>query len=127
MKPSRDQRAFIFRKLRAILRKYEPPFIAKSDYDSRYELWSVKGITIAGHKRKEVFFASLIIQSSYVGFYYMPMYASKDLKKVFKKELLATLKVKSCFHITELNPELLRQITVSLRYGLKLYRHRGWV
>jgi len=127
MKPSRDQRALIFRKLRTILRKYEPPFVAKSNYGSRYELWSLKDVAIAGRKRKEVFFASLIIQSSYVGFYYMPIYAEKDLKKVFKKELLATLKGKSCFHITQLNSELLKQIAASLRYGLRLYQKHDWV
>lgn len=127
MNTSLDQRARIFRNLRTILRKYEPPFVARSDYGSRYELWSVKNVTIAGRKRKEVFFASLIIQRSYVGFYYMPIYAAKDLKRVFKKELLATLKGKSCFHIKKLNPVLLKQIAASLRHGLNLYRERGWV
>jgi len=127
MKKSRDQRDRIFRKLRTILRKYEPPFVAKSDYGSRYELWSVKNVIIAGRKRKEVFFASLIIQSSYVGFYYMPIYAAKNLKKFFKKELLSTLNGKSCFHIKELNSVLVTQIAASLRQALKLYRLRGWV
>jgi hypothetical protein len=127
MKKSGDQRDHIFRKLRTILRKYEPPFVTRRDYGSRYELWSVKNVTIAGRKRKEVFFAALIIQSSYVGFYYMPIYAAKGLKKFFKKELLSTLKGKSCFHIKELNPVLVTQIAASLRQGLKLYRLRGWI
>lgn len=34
----------------------------------------------------------LIIHSLYVGLYYMPVYAEADLKKMFNKELLATLR-----------------------------------
>jgi len=87
----------------------------------------VKDIVIAGRKRKEVFFASLIIQRSYVGFYFMPVYAAKELKRFFGKELLSTLKGKSCFHIKELEPILVKQIADSLRRGLKLYRQRDWI
>ncbi|MBI1806808.1 MAG: hypothetical protein HYR76_07150 [Ignavibacteria bacterium] len=60
-----DTRSEIYQRLKKMLKKYEPPFIAKSDYDSRYELRSMKDIEIAGRKRSEVFFAGLIIQSSY--------------------------------------------------------------
>ena len=33
-----DNRTEIFKKLKGLLKKYEPPFVAKSDFDSRYEL-----------------------------------------------------------------------------------------
>lgn len=122
-----DKRIIIFQQLRKLLKKYEPPFIAKSDFDSRYELWSIKDVTIAGRKRKEVFFAGLIIQSTYVGFYYMPVYTDVAIKKMFKKELLSTLKGKSCFHITSTDQVLLTQIRSALELGLALYRKNEWV
>lgn len=122
-----DERKEIFDQVKTLIKKYEPPFIARSDFDSRYELWSEKDVEIAGRKRKEVYFAGLIIQSNYVGFYYMPVYAETTLKDVFGSELLATLKGKSCFHIKKLDEKLLSQIKKSLEAGFKLYKKRGWV
>jgi hypothetical protein len=62
-------------------------------------LVSKKEVEIAGRKREEMWFAGIIIQKGYVGFYYMPVYAEPDLKKVFSPELLKCLKGKSCFRI----------------------------
>ena len=120
-------RSDIFQEIKKLLTRFEPPLVAKSDSDSRYELWSIKEVTIAGRKRTEVYFAGLIIQSNYVGFYYMPVYIDTQMKKVFKRELLSTLKGKSCFHIKKLDKTLLKQIRESLDIGYKLYKKNGWV
>jgi len=117
----------IFKKLKSILKKYEKKFTAKWDLDSKYDLWSIKDIEIAGRKRKEVYFAGLIIQSNYVGFYYMPIYTDTKLKDVFGEELLNTLKGKSCFHIKELTSKIEKQIKKALKVGYKLYQKREWV
>jgi hypothetical protein len=82
---------------------------------------------IDGRKRKEVFFAGLIIQKTYVGFYFMPVYADGDLQAVFRPELLATLKGKSCFYIKRLMPELAEQIAAALAASYRLYEERSWV
>jgi hypothetical protein len=121
-----DERKEIFDQIKKLMKKYEPPFNARSDFESRYELWSEKDIEIAGRKRKDIYFAGLIIQSNYVGFYFMPVYADTTLKDVFGSELLATLKGKSCFHIKKLDKKLLLQIKKSLEVGFKLYKKRGW-
>jgi hypothetical protein len=86
-----------------------------------------KGYCDRWKKKKEVFFAGLIIQKSYVGFYFMPIYAETDLKEVFKPELLKLLKGKSCFHIKKLDDELKSQIREALELGFELYKERGWV
>ena len=78
-------------------------------------------------KRKEIYFAGLIIQSNYVGLYYMPIYVDTKLENVFEPELLSLLKGKSCFHIKKLDTNLERQITKALNLGYKLYKNRGWV
>ena len=117
----------LYKKLKKLLKKYENPLKPKFDLDSKYDLWSFKEVEIAGRKRKEVYFAGLIIQSSYIGFYYMPIYTDTDLKKVFKPELLSLLKGKSCFHIKELDKELEKQISQGLEVGYKLYKKRGWI
>lgn len=117
----------IFKELKTILTKFEDPLKPKFDIDSKYDLWSFKEIEIAGRKRKETSFASITIQNTYVGFYYMPIYVDTKLHDVFKPELLKLLKGKSCFHIKELTPELKQQIQEALEIGYKFYKKRGWI
>ncbi|MBK6434216.1 MAG: DUF1801 domain-containing protein [Anaerolineae bacterium] len=117
----------IFESLKALLAAYAPPLVAKMDDASHYDLWSVKDLVIEGRKRREVYFAGLIIQKGYVGFYYMPVYAQTELKDVFAPELLKLLKGKSCFYVKRLTPELLGQIEFALKIGYEAYQARGWV
>ena len=126
-KSQTEENIIIFKRLKNILNKYEDPLVPKYNLDSKYDLWSVKDIEIAGRKRKEVYFAGLIIQSTYVGFYFMPIYAETSLEKVFKPELLKLLKGKSCFHIKELNADLEKQIAKALDAGYRLYKKRKWI
>ena len=116
-----------FKKLKKLLKKYENPLKPKFDLDSKYDLWSIKDVEIAGRKRKEVYFAGLIIQSNYVGFYFMPVYVDTKLKDVFDPELLKLLKGKSCFHVKELTPKLEKQIAKALKIGYDLYEKRRWI
>lgn len=77
--PMQEDLIKIYNELKPILKKYENPLIAKIDLDLRYDLWSVKDLVIEGKKRNEVAFAALIIQSSYIGFYFMPTYANTEI------------------------------------------------
>ncbi len=124
---SQEKLVPIFNRLKAILKRYEDTLKPKFDLDSKYDLWSFKDIEIAGRKRKEVYFAGLIIQSKWVGFYYMPVYTDTSLTEVFKPELLKLLKGKSCFRVKELNDELEAQIEEALEIGYRLYQERGWI
>ena len=117
----------IFAALKGLLAVYAPPLVPKMDDASHYDLWSVKGLVIEGRKRKEVYFAGLIIQKGYVGFYYMPVYVQTGLKDVFAPELLKLLKGKSCFYVKRLTPELLGQIESAVKIGYEAYQARGWV
>jgi len=117
----------IFVGIKTLIKKYEGPLVAKIDLDSKYDLWSIKDIVIEGRSRKEVSFAGLIIQSGYVGFYFMPVYAETELAEVFGSKLLKLLKGKSCFHIKQLDHELIEQIEMALERGYALYQSRGWV
>ena len=114
----------IFQSLKDLLSAYAPPLVPKMDDASHYDLWSIKDLVIEGRKRKEVYFAGLIIQKGYVGFYFMPVYAETDLKAVFAPELLKLLKGKSCFHIKKLDPALLDQIKSALQIGYEAYQAR---
>lgn len=117
----------IFSRLKKLLKKYQNPLVPKFDLNSKYDLWSIKDVEIAGRKRKEVYFAGIIIQSNYVGFYFMPVYAQSKLKTVFHPDLLKLLKGKSCFHIKTLDKSLENHIRKALTAGFKLYKERGWL
>ncbi len=120
-------KAEIFLQLKSLLAKYESPLVARSNGKSRYELWTTKEVEIAGRKRKELYFAGLVVQSTYVGYYYMPIYGNPKLQSLLGKELLSMLKGKACFHIKKLDKELLMQIRKSLDEGFKCYKRLGWV
>jgi hypothetical protein len=117
----------IFSRLRKILKTYENTLVTKFDLEGKYDLWSMKPVVIEGRKKKELFFAGLIIQKDYVGFYFMPAYADSEIKRLFRPELLKLLKGKSCFHIKALDAALESQIREALKAGYRLYRRRGWV
>ena len=117
----------IFAALKPLLQRYQPPFVSRHDDERYYDLLSIKDVVIAGRKRKEVYFAGLIIQKSYVGFYYMPVYETPEMKQLFKPELLKLLKGKSCFYIKKADPLILAQIEEALRIGFEMYKDNGWV
>ena len=77
-----DNLTEIFDTLKPILAAYSPPLTPKHDEAGYYDLWSIKDLVIEGRKRNEVYFGGLIIQKSYVGFYFMPVYTDADLKPV---------------------------------------------
>jgi hypothetical protein len=117
----------LFAELKGLLQPYAKRLTVRKDEPGYFDLWSEKDIVIDGRRRKEVFFCGLIIQKSYVGFYFMPVYAADDLATVFGPELLAALRGKSCFHIKRMTPELSDQIVIALAAGWRLYEDRDWV
>ena len=117
----------LFAEVKELLDPYATRLTVRRDERGYFDLWSEKDIVIDGRRRKDVYFCGLVIQKSYVGFYFMPLYADDDLSAVFGPELLATLKGKSCFHLRRLTPELKEQIAAALAAGWRLYEERGWV
>ena len=120
-------RADIFDEVVSLLAKYSPPFEVRRDAKGGYHLWSNKPVVIEGREKNELFFAGVISQKNYVGFYYMPVYIDPERKAMFKPELLARLKGKSCFHLSKLEPDLKNQISQALEDGFRMYKDRSWV
>ena len=117
----------LFDSVKRLLAPYAAGLVTRRDEPGYYDLWSEKEVEVAGRTRPEVFFAGLIIQKSYVGFYFMPVYTDDDLSAVFGADLLSLKKGKSCFHIKALTPALEEQIEAALAAGYRLYEDRGWV
>lgn len=117
----------LFDEAKALLEPFAQHFHVRRDEPGYYDLWSEKDVLIDGRRKKGVFFAGLIVQKSYVGFYYMPVYAEAELRRFVGPTLLPLLKGKSCFYLKSMTPELAQDIRAALSLGLDLYRARGWV
>jgi hypothetical protein len=120
----------IFDRLQASLGRYAPPLAARSggvEGKRDFQLGSEKHIEIEGRKRDEVYFAGLIVQKGYVGFYFMPVYSDPEKQAMFAPGLLSLLKGKSCFHVRRLDDELAASIDAALAKGFELYVERGWI
>ena len=114
-------------KLKAILSKYCPPLTAKVDTPGRYELYSIKDLVIDGRKRSEVYFAGAIIQKSFVGFYFMPMYGNPEFIERLSPELKRCIKGKACLNIKKAEENLFKEIEKMTRDGFKIYRRNKWI
>lgn len=118
----------LFADVKKLLEPYAAQFPARKDEPGGYELWSDTPVEVAGRSRKEgVFFAGVLLQKHYVGFYYMPYYTHEEAAAVVGPDLMKLLKGKSCFYIKKLTPQIAEQITAALDEGVRLYRERGWV
>ena len=118
----------VFDEIQTLLKQFSPPFVVgpggKVGTKRHYDLVSRKETVTAGRKQSEMYFASLIEQKGYIGFYYAPPAA---VKAKLSPRLLGLLKGKSCFHVKSLDAELLADIKAALDLGLKHYQREGWV
>lgn len=117
----------IYEALKPLLEAHVPPFVAIRDEAGRYELSSKKEIEFRGKKRPGMYFAAVMKQKNFVGFYLMTIYARPGLVQDLGPDLKKCLKGKSCFHITKADPVILKQIKKALVDGRKVYKKMGWV
>lgn len=118
----------IFGELKKLVKPYEKGSVrARFDIQGKYDLWSEQPVEIAGRKYPDTAFVALIVQSGYVGFYFMPVYTKEEIKPQLGPELLKTLKGKSCFHIRSIDKTLLLQVKEALKIGYDLYKKNGWI
>ncbi|ABE51440.1 hypothetical protein [Methanococcoides burtonii] len=122
-----DEKQNIFNGLRFILSSYVPPLSVKIDESRRYDIYGTKPVQIGRTKKKDMFFAFIIIQKYHVGFYFSPIYTHKDRFDDATEELLHLLKGKSCFHIKRFNAAVFEDIRQLMDKGIKIYEEEGWV
>ena len=112
-----------------LLRAYENKLTARTGTVKNkrdLHLISVRSIEYMGRMYPEMYFASVIEQKNFVGFYLMTA-CHPSIKEKLSPSLLKLLKGKSCFHIRQLTPELKRDISDALKVAFEGYRKLGWV
>ncbi len=117
----------LFNDLRNILKPYSKYFNSVVEVEGAYHLKSDIDIEIEGRKKKEMYFASLLIQKNYVGFYFMPVYIDTTIKNSLSPQLLSLLKGKSCFYIKKLDDQLKSDMVNALEIGLRMYKDYKWI
>lgn len=127
-KLTQEELLAIFEAVKKEVKFYEKGTVkARIDIQGKYDLWSEKPVEAFGRKYPAMAFASVILQSGYVGFYFMPVYGSDKVKETIPPELLKTLKGKACFHIKTTDKDLMKQIKQALKSGYDAYKKQGWV
>ena len=127
-KLTQEELLAIFEAVKKEVNPYEKGAIkARIDIQGKYDLWSEKPVEAFGRKYPAMAFAAVILQSTYVGFYFMPVYGSEKVKETFTPQLLKTLKGKACFHIKTTDKELMKDIRQALKTGYEAYKKNGWV
>ncbi len=127
-KLTQEELLAIFEAVKKEVKPYEKGTVkARIDIQGKYDLWSEKPVEAFGRKYPAMAFASVILQSGYVGFYFMPVYGSDKVKETIPAELLKTLKGKACFHIKTTDKDLMKQIKQALKSGYDAYKKQGWV
>ena len=118
----------IFESIKAMMKPYVKGTIKeRGEQPGIYNLVSEKEIETDGRKFDEIYFASIIVQKGYVGFYYMPAYSVEAIKQRLKPELLKCLKGKACFYIKKNEPVIMGHIKEALEIGYECYKEKGWV
>ena len=125
---TQEQLLEIFNKLKKEVAPYQKGNIkARIDIQGKYDLWAEKkGMMAAGKERNELAFTAIILQSNYVGFYFMPIYCCEPVRKALSPDLLKHLKGKACFHIRSTDPELMKQIKDAMKIGYDAFKKMGW-
>lgn len=117
-----------FNGLKRLFKKYESSLKVKTNYQTKYELVFDKPVTTKSKKtgniikKDELYFSALVVQSNYVGFYFMPIYSHRSEFKDLSPEILKLLKGKSCFHIKEFNDLDIGELEELVERGFNIYQ-----
>jgi hypothetical protein len=117
----------IFEAIKKLLLPYEKGTMKLISSAGQAVLISKKPVEILGRRKEELWFAGVLVQKGYVGFYYMSVYGDAKVKELIKPELLKCLKGKACFHIKSYDKKIFLQIKDALDVGFMLWNKRGWL
>lgn len=126
-KPDVNTLLQVFHDIKSIMKDYESKFNVRINIEGKYDLWVEKDLQAFGREYDSMMFAALIIQTGYVGFYFMPVYCQPEMKNELHPDLAKLLKGKSCFHVKTLDADMKKHIKKSLDLGVKLYKKLGWL
>ena len=111
----------IFEHLKNILKPYAPKLTITANTSNSYSLdgpYSEKW-------KKQLFFASTVVQKNYVSFYLMPVYMYPELLQDISPELKKHMQGKSCFNFKKVDPGLFSELTELTRKSVKKFQQEN--
>lgn len=121
-----------FKALEKVLALYSPPlklWVSGSKSKPMTRLTVPMPVSIPGaygSKPVDLEVASVIIETGFIGFYFMPLYLKPALKSKISPALRQRLRGKTCFHLKRADAATQEDVRRAVDLGTQLYRDRGW-
>jgi|WetSurMetagenome_2_1015567.scaffolds.fasta_scaffold163565_3 hypothetical protein len=112
----------VFEDLSNILQQHISPLEARIQTATRLDAYGTIKASLLKKEFDGMYFGSVIIQKSYVGFYFFPIYTHPHEFKDIPEALRKCLKGKSCFHITTDDPVMMKSVSAMVKKGIQLYK-----
>jgi hypothetical protein len=122
-----DQKKEIYKEIVKILKLYKKGMRERTDGESKYELSGEKKIHVLNKDIDGMYFASVVIQKNFVGFYFFPQYCNPKLISLMPENLKKCLKGKTCFHIKKKDAEIMKSIKSFAKIGYDSYKKMEWI
>lgn len=110
---------------KAVLREHVPPLHASEAPDGLH-LSTVKA-NLKGDTSEGQYFASTVIKTYGVGFYFYPIYSHPEAFSDLDPDVRKLLKGKSCFHLTKTKLDMVEKLRPMVKTGLDVYDRLGLV
>ncbi len=127
-----DDRDKTFLALKRKLRAYAKKLAVLTDDPHHFELCGERAFEVTSLKsgktvkKKNAYFAGIVQQRTYVGFYFMPPYTERGFMEDFSNAMKRRLRGKSCFHFRTAG-EVTSEVDRLLRKGFKLFKDKGMI
>lgn len=125
---STENRAEIFTKLTATLKKYTPPMIASKGSEKGFELIGNKPVPYGSTKKiiPGMFFAGVGHAKDSVTFHFFPCYMNEEILDV-APSLVKKLKGKTCFHFKKVEDVNEKELNALLKKGVSAWKKMGYM
>lgn len=112
-------------KLKSILTSYDQSLRVRVDKEANFEVCGTIEAMQGKKKVDGMYFASLVPKPKDIRWYFFPSYTHADRFENLSSEMQKMKKGKSCFHIKQLNDELISEIEEMVATGVTAYQEDG--
>jgi len=116
--PNKDNFQSAFKKLKSILKKYEPHLTVTGNNADAYSL----DAGFSEKYKRVVFFGSVQIKKNYVSCYLMPVYMFPELLQGISPNLRKRMQGKSCFNFAATDEEVFRELALLTKKGFEKFK-----
>ncbi len=117
-----DLKLKVFASIKDLLIPYVVNLEVRGQQADQYHLYGQKEVQLPHKVQQGMYFASVVNNKGFVGFYFFPIYTHPHEFKNLDPALLKCLKGKSCFHIKKDDAQLYQAIRAALAQGYDLYK-----